>query len=103
MTYRVERPGGGVRWLRSFSDVAGANDGRPSRLVGAVQDVTELVEAQRTLSESLMLVEALQESAPVGFAFVDREFRVVRINRVWPRSTAPPRGADRPYRRRAGP
>lgn len=82
VTYRIERPGGGVRWLRSLSEVAEDKDGRPSRMVGAVQDVTELVEAQRMTSESLSLVEALQESAPVGFAFVDREFRVVRMNRA---------------------
>jgi PAS domain S-box-containing protein len=82
VTYRIERPAGGVRWLRSFSEAIEEKDGRPTRMVGAVQDVTELAEAQRATSESLSLVEALQESAPVGFAFVDREFHVVRMNRV---------------------
>ena len=82
VTYRVERPDGGVRWLRSFSELAESRDGRPLRMVGAVQDVTELVEAQRATAESLTLVETLQESAPIGFAFVDRDMRVVRMNRV---------------------
>ena len=31
-------------------------------------------------AESLALLEALQVSAPVGFAFIDREFRIVHIN-----------------------
>jgi PAS domain S-box-containing protein len=33
-------------------------------------------------AESLTLVEALQENAPIGFALVDRELRVVRMNSV---------------------
>jgi PAS domain S-box-containing protein len=82
VTYRVLWPDGGVRWLRSFSELVEKRDGQPSHLVGAVQDVTELMEAQRATAESLALVEALQESAPIGFALVDRELRVVRMNRV---------------------
>jgi PAS domain S-box-containing protein len=82
VTYRVVWPGGGVRWLRSFSELAETREGHPLRMVGAVQDVTELVEAQRATAESLTLVEALQEGAPIGFALVDRELRVVRMNSV---------------------
>lgn len=81
VTYRILWRDGGVRWLRSFSELAESSDGRP-RMVGAVQDVTELVEAQHKTAESLTLLEALQENAPIGFAFVDREGRVVRINGV---------------------
>jgi PAS domain S-box-containing protein len=39
-----------------------------------------LRQAQRHTAESLTLLETLQSSAPVGFGFVDREFRIVRIN-----------------------
>jgi PAS domain S-box-containing protein len=39
-----------------------------------------LRQAQRQTAESLTLLETLQSSAPVGFGFVDREFRIVRIN-----------------------
>ena len=82
VTYRVVLPDGGVRWLRSFSELAETRAGQPARMVGAVQDVTELVEAQRATAESLTLVEAVQESAPIGFALIDRELRVVRMNSV---------------------
>jgi PAS domain S-box-containing protein len=36
----------------------------------------------RRSEESLILIETLQSTAPVGFAFVDREFRIVRINQT---------------------
>jgi PAS domain S-box-containing protein len=45
-----------------------------------VHDVTELSEAERRTSETLTLMETLQSAAPVGFAFVDRDFRIVRMN-----------------------
>ena len=39
-----------------------------------------LVDAQRETAESLSLLEALQSTSPVGFGFVDREFRWQRMN-----------------------
>ena len=82
VTYRITMPDGSVRSLRSFAAVADEVEGRPSRLIGSVQDVTELAEAMRKSEESLTLIETLQSTAPVGFAFVDREFRIVRINQA---------------------
>ncbi len=82
VTYRITMPDGSVRSQRFFAAVADEAEGRPSRLIGSVQDVTELAEAMRKSQESLTLIETLQSSAPVGFAFVDREFRIVRINQT---------------------
>jgi PAS domain S-box-containing protein len=45
-----------------------------ARLYRSAQD------ALRQKEESLALLDTLQNNAPVGFAFVDREFRFVRIN-----------------------
>jgi PAS domain S-box-containing protein len=80
VSYRVSWPDGTVHVLRSLSDTAVEGDGRPARLVGSVQDVTELSKALRQTAESLKLMETLQSAAPVGFAFVDRAFRIVRVN-----------------------
>ncbi|MBD1938377.1 PAS domain S-box protein [Microcoleus sp. FACHB-68] len=41
----------------------------------------EVQEAERRKDESLALLNALLESAPVGFAFMDRDLRFVRLNR----------------------
>jgi PAS domain S-box-containing protein len=40
----------------------------------------ELREAQRETAESLTLMETLQATAPVGLGFVDRDFRIRRMN-----------------------
>jgi len=80
VTYRIVWPDGTIRILRGATVGEGMRDGLPSKLVGSVQDLTALVAAQRETTESLNLVETLQAAAPVGFAFVDRELRIVRIN-----------------------
>jgi PAS domain S-box-containing protein len=40
----------------------------------------QLRDAEREAAHSLTLLETLQATAPVGFGFVDRQFRFVRIN-----------------------
>jgi PAS domain S-box-containing protein len=78
--YRTIWPDGTLHVLRSFPAVADEREGLPRRLVGAVQDVTALSESQQHTAESLTLMETLQLAAPVGFAFVDCDCRIVRIN-----------------------
>jgi PAS domain S-box-containing protein len=83
VTYRVVLPDGRIRVLRGATTaVAETSDGRPSRLIGSVQDLTDLVEAERKMAESLTLMEAMQSGAPVGFAFVDTDFRIVQLNQT---------------------
>ncbi|MDX6624777.1 MAG: hypothetical protein QOE75_2709 [Solirubrobacterales bacterium] len=83
ITYRVVLPDGSVRVLRGATTlVVDENEGRPVRMVGSVQDLTDLVETQRKMAESLTLLEALRAEAPVGFAFVDTDFRIVQLNQT---------------------
>jgi diguanylate cyclase (GGDEF)-like protein/PAS domain S-box-containing protein len=46
---RIVRPDGGVRVLRSRAKVVADEEGRPVRIIGALDDVTERVQAQREL------------------------------------------------------
>ncbi|MGZ6565383.1 MAG: response regulator, partial [Solirubrobacteraceae bacterium] len=46
------------------------------------QKVDELHDAERKATESITLLEAIQSTAPVGFGFVDREYRLRRVNDV---------------------
>ena len=42
----------------------------------------ELGQAYRSGAETLALLETLQSKAPIGFGFVDREFRMTRVNQT---------------------
>lgn len=44
--------------------------------------VEELGQSERRAAEALCLLETLLEAAPVGFGFVDRNYRIVRINKA---------------------
>ncbi|MDX6654423.1 MAG: hypothetical protein QOH18_1133 [Solirubrobacterales bacterium] len=81
ITYRVIWPDGSVHALHGAAASLPENgDGDPARLVGSVQDVTKLIAAVRDSAESTTLMETLQSTAPVSFGFVDRAFRIVRVN-----------------------
>ena len=88
---RVVWPDGSIHWLFTRGRFLLDDEGTPLRVAGMVADITDrkLVEiaaaeqkaaAARALAETVALLETLLKSAPVGFAFVDREFRYVRIN-----------------------
>lgn len=62
-------------------------EGRLVGRIGVSTDVTkreearaELERAHRATAEALTLLDSLQAEAPVGFGFVDRDFRYVRLN-----------------------
>ena len=59
---------------RAISEVA--ERAEPARLDA------ELAAANPQTAETLTLLETLQSTAPVGFAFVDRDFRYVRVNDI---------------------
>ena len=88
---RVVWPDGSTHWLFTRGRFLMDDEGTPLRVAGMVTDITDrkLVEiaaaeqkaaAARALAETVALLETLLKSAPVGFAFVDRDFRFVRIN-----------------------
>ena len=88
---RVVWPDGSIHWLFTRGRFTLDDEGAPLRVAGMVADITDrkLVEiaaaeqkaaAARARAETVALLETLLKSAPVGFAFVDRDFRFVRIN-----------------------
>src|SRR5690606_22652166 len=87
--FRVVRPDGQLVWINSKGVVELGPDGRAMRARGIDQDVTAArnAEIQReqllhTTAQQLNELQSLYNSAPVGLALLDREFRVQRINSV---------------------
>lgn len=87
--FRVRRPDGRLAWISSRGVVELGADGRAARARGIDQDVTATriaeqhrAELLRTTAQQLNELQALYNSATVGLALVDREFRLQRINKV---------------------
>jgi PAS domain S-box-containing protein len=101
--YRVVRPNGEVRLVHSQGDVIRDESGRPRRMFGTVQDITERKRAEQRLvvqhavTQILAKAATLQEATPkilqavceclvwdVGALWsIDREAAVLRCVEVW--------------------
>ncbi|MGB0652207.1 MAG: PAS domain S-box protein [Thermoplasmatota archaeon] len=73
LDHRIRRPDGEVRWVHSVGRVEVDDQGRPTRLLGTAQDVTD----QKTAE---LRFEALLESAPDAFLLADPEGTIVLVN-----------------------
>jgi PAS domain S-box-containing protein len=106
--YRVVRPNGEVRIVHSQGDVMRDESGRPRRMFGTVQDITERKRAeqrlvvQHTVTQILAEAATLEDATPkilqavceclawdLGALWrIDREAGVLRCVAVWPRGAA---------------
>ena len=85
--YRIRRADGQFRWHICRATPVRDADGQLWKWVGTaidIEDQKRLTEdlrgAERQTAETITLLEALQSTAPVGFGFVDRDHRYVRVN-----------------------
>lgn len=87
--YRIRRHDGVYRWHEVRALPVYDTRGRLRTWIGTAVDVDDKVVADAALGRSLRvsaeasaLVDAIASDAPIGFAFVDRDYRVVRLNEV---------------------
>jgi two-component system, cell cycle sensor histidine kinase and response regulator CckA len=66
MEYRLVRPDGNVRFVRSVVEAIKDDLGAPIRIVGATQDITEQVEASQLVRESEERLKRAERLAHVG-------------------------------------
>jgi two-component system NtrC family sensor kinase len=85
--FRLRRADGQYRWHRFRVCPIGGPGHSAQRWIGTATDVedtkraaADLRIAHRTTAEVLTLLETFLSEAPVGFAFVDRELRISRLN-----------------------
>ncbi len=82
--YRVIRKNDGeVRWVHGIGRLELDAQGRPVKMPGTIQDITEAKQAQEALRESQHLLQLFIENAPVALAMFDREMRYVSVSRKW--------------------
>ena len=79
--YRIRRPDGEVRWIYRRAEFIRDGDGKPSHMVGMVQDITERKMADLRLKESRaylnLMLESVQDYAIIS---LDEAGRIVLWN-----------------------
>ena len=66
-------------WVRSLGETEILN-GKPVRLIGALQDVTEQHELQAELRRNNEILSSVMESLPCGLSVFDRELKLIASN-----------------------
>jgi PAS domain S-box-containing protein len=77
---RYVRKDGSVIWVQVNRSLVRGADGRPLRVVGVVQDITEAKRAEEQLRASEELFRAFFDNVAVGTAQVDLEGRFLQVN-----------------------
>lgn len=78
--YRVVLPDGTERWIHAQGYIVLSSDQQPSRLVGTMQDVTQAVQAERSLKLSEARFRVMFEQAAVGMARFALDGRWIQVN-----------------------
>jgi PAS domain S-box-containing protein len=63
--FRIVRPGGEVRWLSNFGRAEYDESGKPLRVIGTVQDITERKRAEEAVRDSESRFREMANTAPV--------------------------------------
>jgi PAS domain S-box-containing protein len=79
--YRVVRPNGEVRLVHSQGDVTWDESGRPRRMFGTVQDITELRQAEDELRASEARFRTFVDHATDAFFLHDEQGTILDVNR----------------------
>jgi PAS domain S-box-containing protein len=80
LEYRILRPDGEVRFVRSVVEISKDDRGLPNRIAGATQDITEQVKAKAALRESEERFRAIFFQAAVGMAQVGTQGEWLLVN-----------------------
>jgi PAS domain S-box-containing protein len=81
LEYRVVRPDGTLRVVRSQGDVTWDGSGRPLRQFGVLQDITELREAEQELRASEGRFRTFVDHATDAFLLLDDHWTILDVNR----------------------
>ena len=90
--YRIVRPSGEVRFVHVRDEIEYDQSGRPIRMFGTVQDITERKRAEAALCQSEQRLHSLVKSAPIAIVYFDSQGLLESYNpeaiELWGRTPA---------------
>ncbi|TWT32321.1 Blue-light-activated protein [Posidoniimonas corsicana] len=78
--YRICRPDGAVAWIHNVAKVLRDDRGRPLKMIGMSQDVTQRRHAEKVLQKSEETFRSLFDQSPIAIQLYDESGRLVDVN-----------------------
>ena len=78
--FRIILSDGNMRWLHQFAQVTYSEDGKPIRMLGTIQDITERKQALDALATSQSRLKGLIDSAMDAIISVNQDMQIVLFN-----------------------
>ena len=82
-SHRIVLADGTIKWVQEHGETIYAQDGTALRTIGAVQDITQRIDAQESLRTSNQLLGTLLDTTPVLIAYLDPDMNFVRVNQAY--------------------
>jgi PAS domain S-box-containing protein len=80
--YRMWRSDGTFGWVRELSEIQNDAAGRPARMIGTIQDITEQKSTEQALRESEARLRGFLDHAPFAMYLKDTDLRYQLVNRA---------------------
>jgi PAS domain S-box-containing protein len=81
-THRIVQPNGNLRWVRAFAETIRDEDGKPVKMIGVIQDITDQRLGDETLKASENRFKGVYEGALDGMIIIDNAGAILEINGV---------------------
>ncbi len=76
---------GKTKWVREKADISFDEDGEPKKIVGSVQDITDMKEKEKEIKRANKFLETTIDSLTANIAILDGEGRIIDVNKSWMR------------------
>lgn len=80
--FRMRCKDGSYKWLRDTGQARFDESGKPTRMVGSVEDIQARKDVEIQLKESLSLLDSINENAGLAFISTDAKGSVLAFNRA---------------------
>jgi PAS domain S-box-containing protein len=90
---RIVHPNGNIRWIRAYGHFKYDDEGRPVRVMGIVEDITERKRFEEALEAERARLQAVLDSLPVAVWIADHKGMVIQTNQaveqIWGKTALP--------------
>jgi PAS domain S-box-containing protein len=82
LEFRIVHPSGEVRWVSDIGKTHCDGTGKPVRMIGVIQDITDRKHADDTVRRSEEMLQSILDNIPQGVFWKDRDSRYLGCNQV---------------------